>query len=687
MADITSAGRRACLALLWLAAPASTQEWWQLGGEGGLDWEGIQQHQIMADLTTAPGALQPRRFLPDENVPPVLGRWYERRFPDRLGAREYRIGDPRLWIDVNLTWTMPMAVLDWVDGDPTTLSGATLFEPYMFTMDFGAPIPVERIVLTVPDGRSPGTDEPYRPYWIPRAFEVWGAADDEVSRLEEISGFTWSRYDLPRLEKRLLQATTNTDSVISLEFDSFELLQQVRLHTIADALDAGGRDVVGRFILSEWEVFANGFAPDVTWESGVIDLARDVALGRVHFGVSRWRLNPRTGELSPALDSEAKVVLEMRSGQDPTPIIYNTYDDLGQLVEVPEEKWVTLGSRRVIEDPYGRIQQAGAVPGNKGPVVEDLEMWGPWSQPITASGTHPRLPWGQYLKLRASLTSPSPFEFARIDSVRVDVAPLLADRVVAEVAVQDELHPPGQVAMAEAGLPTEFVLDLKAEFDDDRAGFDGVRVFTPGPARLLWLEMGPDADGLERRDPEPPAADPSGLTVLLPARVTRTGDRQVRMGIETALYGLATEFSGEVFNRGEEDLVQRIEGGDAGESLGTNQLGVIGARLSESRVLGDLALEPRVLTPQGDGFSEEVRIGYVLFRATAPEVRVSVHRLDGARVWTRTLGPRAPGSHGETWTGEDDSGRLVPPGTYVTRVEVDTDEGTEARMAVLGVAY
>ena len=82
------------------------------------------------------------------------------------------------------------------------------------------------------------------------------------------------------------------------------------------------------------------------------------------------------------------------------------------------------------------------------------------------------------------------WEFARLDSLALEFAPLLAGRVLGEVAAVGDLHPEGAVAEVPAGGRVELVCDIGARFTDSaQAGFDAVRVLTPAEGVLHGLRM------------------------------------------------------------------------------------------------------------------------------------------------------------------------------------------------------
>ena len=135
-------------------------------------------------------------------------------------------------------------------------------------------------------------------------------------------------------------------------------------------------------------------------------------------------------------------------------------------------------------------------------------------------------------------------------------------------------------------------------------------------------------------EPDSIVNEESGFVVFLPRRLSPEGDRRLRIGLETVLYGEAGVFGGEVFNRGEQRLLQRVEGGDVSEELGSNQLLVVASASSATGVLGEMEAGRGAFTPQGDGVNDQLSIQYTLFRVQqASEVKVGIYALDGRRVW------------------------------------------------------
>ena len=607
---------------------AAQENWWRLGGEGGVSWTEVADFSLMTDDSTAAGALQPFELKPDENLLPRLGPWQPFRFTfDPV----YHPGHPRLWLghgnfllksrDENLGnygILYQADLLVFVDGDPATYverrdevadrrsrppSGSSFY----YTIDMGAQVPVERFVFYPPEGVSPDSDQPFRPNYVLKSFNLTARQDEGGIMEEEMArGFRWrgAGFCCP-LENQLAYREANRDSVTEVRFP-LQNLRYLRLLEVPDGVTLDDQPIVVQSAYAEMEVYGRGFAPTATLISSIS------------------RLEAR-GATVPAV-------------------------------------------------------------GFRGPVVEDLKNWSFWSVPLEESGQHPHLPWGRYFQLRVQLETDAFFDFARLDSLQIEIAPLLADRVVGEVVLEEDHQPQGGRVRVPAGEKKSFVYDIGVEFSSaDRTGFDVVRVMTPAEAEFGWLEIGEPLGAVE---PDSIVNEESGFVVFLPRRLSPEGDQRLRIGLETVLCDEAGEFGGEVFNRGEQSLLQRVEGGDVSEELGSNQLVVVASASSARGVLGDLEVGSRAFTPQGDGVNDQLSIQYTLFRVQqASEVKVGIYALDGRRVWQAQPEAQAAGRHTARWDGRDGAGQLVGSGIYLARVEVETDKGSEIRLQSVAVAY
>lgn len=650
---------------------------WRLGGENGLPWNEATDFSLMIDDSTAAGALQPFELKPGENLLPRLGPWEPWRFPV---DPQFRSGHPRLWTDINHNsiYESTASAL-FVDGDPSTYVERRDREEIFYTIDLGTQLPVDRFVFTTPEGVSPESDEPFRPNYVLRSYSLTASQTESGVMEEELQrGFFWrGAGPCCSLGIPLAFEERNADGVTEVNFP-LQNLRFFRLIAIPDGFTLLGDAIVTRSAFAEMEVYGRGYAPVATWESQVIDLGREVNFGQMDFAVSKWR---KEGEQLAALaegDGAVRAQVEIRTGRDDTPTAYFGFDDLGANVEVTKRQWDRL-------IPLESRGSTIAV-GYRGPVVEDLENWSFWSLPLTESGQHPRMPWGRYMQLRVRLDTDEVWDFARLDSLQVEIAPLLADRILGEVVLQEDLLPQGRRVQVTTGEMKQYVYEVGGKFSsDDRSGFDALRVLTPAEAEFGWLQMG---EPLAAVEPDSVVVEENGFVLFLPRPLSPQGDHKLRIGLETVLYSEAGEFGGEVFNRSEQSLLQKVEGGDVSEELGSNQLLVVASALSQRGVLGEVMAGAGIFTPQGDGVNDQLPISYTLFRVRqASQVTVAVYALDGRRVWQARPGTQSAGRHIVRWDGRDEAGQSVPPGVYMAGVEVTTDKGSEVIVRSVAVVY
>ena len=630
----------------------------RLGGtEPWAEW--TWQNRMMDDATD-PSVLQPRELKPGENLLPQLGPWYRWRSP---GESTYRLGDVRIWRGIN--YLRPRAEpRDFVDGDPTTFFAAQTYSESneFYTIDLGVPAPVDHFAFYPPEGRDALTQEPYRPNFAFKKYELSGSLDPVGVAKEE--GTHYRPLDI-----LLASVDLNTEAVVHIEFP----LQYLRFLRIYFFPEIGS--FYNKFALAELEVSGRGFPPQAVWTSQVIDLGQTVNIGRVRFGASKWR---RDGDqLVAAPDAPTSAQVEIKTGLDPTPTGYHGYDDIGQLVEVTQSVYERLKQRIWPWDP--------PAVGWRGPIIDDADNWSFWSPPLRHSGELPRVPSGRYLQLRLTLATETLWEFTRLDSLVIAYSPLLAERVIGEIAAASDLQPIGHIAEVPAGEKIELVCDLRAEFAAEQAGFDAVRLILPSEGALLGLETG---DPLQSVAADSVIAEPEGLAIYLPEPIRDGGAQTLRLHLETVLYTASGTVQAEVFTRDGKSLPQQVEGGNASDALGTNQLRLVAIGGALNEVLGAIEVRPTAFTPQGDGINDHVAIHYNLFRLLTPaEIELEIYALDGRSTWRQTLGAQRNGRHQAIWNGRDEENQLVAPGIYIVQVRAQTDQGQWTQERSLAVVY
>lgn len=649
---------------------------WHLGGKNGADWRELTFLSVLMDTSTVAGSIQPFELKPDEDIVSQLV-WTRYRTPIDL---DYVVGKPRTWRAIGEVARPGNSTnpIEFIDGDRETHysikdwdGGGHIWGMWgeFYTLDFGTLIPAERFVWLPAEGVDPFSQEPYRPNYSLKRYELTGSND--VALVNQMEARTPAQVYYQPLDILLNSSDQSFAEVTNMDF-SLHYLQFFRIRPIP-----GDNGRWPRFSAADFEVYGRGFVPHPRWVSTVIDLGQIVNIGQVHFGVSQWRKEDG-GEPVPAPGAPTRVKVEIKTGLDDTPIAFQTYNDLQQQVEVSRSDYERLKPRVFPWDPPSV--------GWRGPIIDDQTNWSFWSSPVRQSGQRPRVPLGRYLQLQIQLETDELWAYARIDSLLIEASPLLADRVLGELARAEDLHPESQLVQAEPGERIELVCEIRAEFSGvGQSGFDAVRLLTPSASTFLELLMG---DPLVPVEPDSLTIEANGFVVFLPQAVQQSSDDHFRVRFATALFGVADQINAEVFERAGDSLPQGVEGGDVSDEIGTNQLRIVAQSGSVSSVLGQLAIQPAVFTPQGDGINDQLAIDFTLFQILQDtQVAVDIYSLSGDRVRQMRVDEARSGRQQTVWDGRDDAGRTVPPGLYLVRINIKTDRGSNARVQPIAVAY
>ena len=113
------------------------------------------------------------------------------------------------------------------------------------------------------------------------------------------------------------------------------------------------------------------------------------------------------------------------------------------------------------------------------------------------------------------------------------------------------------------------------------------------------------------------------------------GRRGSRSQFDATIFGFATFFNGSIANASFENSWQRVDDGDANGVLGDSEQTVILA-LEGSEVLGDIALDREVFTPNADGINDEFAVRFPLMRVASttlgPGANIRSQRPSRARI-------------------------------------------------------
>jgi len=655
---------------------------WKMGGSG-LPFVGNDSARVMIDFEAFSTSIQPKLVTSDSTVFIFLEDWSPRKNPDELGFVD---GErPRAWKGSNGTSSTVDNALNLIDGTGATYNPVTsnsIANEY-YTIDLGVPVPLFRFAMRTPDVgffRSDGT--PLDQDAIP-AFEVSIAPDtnNDVLNTSNPIGVV------------ITEALENVRPVIIADF-SLQYIRYVRYKRKNSVLDAFANQSVGssgtarKGTVSEFSLYGAGIPQRANYKTTILKLDNVVNFGRLF-----WRITPMRivdGVAVEAPDANVWAEVEARTGVDPIPELYYEFTDMGTRVIVTQERYqgVLKNQTNAITNPDGL---GGVVtlsvrpkPGIRAGIEADTENWTFWSFPTTESGQLLNLNRGSHIQLKIVLHSERFDEFARLDSLWIETSPILASRVLAEVARLDEPSPVRGVAEVALGEATNFVYDIKAQFGSGESGFDALRIHT-GSDRTEF--KGLSIDGV---DVEPVSAvvEGSSIVIQLANRVSATRNPSIRVQFSAEVFDFARTFTGEVFNVGSGDLPQPVEGGDASELVSTNGLRVLASSNASPDLVQNLRLSSGVVTPNGDGINDELIISYALFGLPQNvPVQLEVFTLDGRRVAFVEKGVQGSGPQTLNWDGRGADGDILPPGMYLLGVSIASESNSDSQMRPIGIAY
>ena len=652
----------ACALLPW-RAPADDLRTLTFGGRAGESWGDWVDLNVMADHAIAAGALQPRELLPGQNLLHELFNshtWHIFQEPVDVFWED---GIPRMWRwnrNHNTRGGYFFKPEDFFDGDPATYTSMLKDWEYAewYTLDLGARVPLQRFVIQAPPDSVTYRDGTPLAREIPPDGELSGSPDETEISTEGHLSPRQEHHNYQPLRFLLGRVSQNIHAPIELTFPR-RYLRYLRWRSYnvgTPGLDWGAGD---NWIYAEFEAYGSGFAAEARYRSRVIDLGEPATAARVVLHASRWRR--REGRLEPAADARARAGVRIRTGTDPDPRSYFTWNDQGEIVEIDRAGHQALKAR---DGPL-----TDKFVGWKGPVGDDLEHWTPWSSPLSEPETVLEMPGGRYLQFEVEFTTPVPEEGARLDSLAFAIAPLLVPDLAAEVGVTGDLAS-ARLARVPLGEPVDLTCAVRARFPERAGGFDALSISTPSPPLLRRLRIG---DPLVEVRPDSVAADAGGLTVYLPQRIEE--DAELRLDLTTTFFTVSTRLKGQVFDRRRPGVRQLIPEGDATGEIGSDRLRVVAATEAVPRTVGGVELRPPVFTPDGDGVNDRLMVAYSLFGVTEADVEIVFYNLAGRPVRRLVLPGQRAGPNEAVWDGGDEAGRRVPPGLYLCRVRATTGRG------------
>jgi len=503
--------------------------------------------------------------------------------------------------------------------------------------------------------------------------------------------------------------------------------------------------------IGEFEVFADGFVSEATyitdpqslpsatlgrifWEEDWLgDPGRSRVVVSVQTGVNTEPLKLfRINKFETVVEwkEEGAIVVDRRPGSKTfnQTVDLNSPDfnldsrDIFSVLPAEERAAVRLS----------RVEYQALAGPSRSRVEPDLEFWSGF-QPVQNGGLINSPSGKSYFQLKIDFFSDSPEAARIVRNLRFEYStPQIIDRIVAEIAPAVDVV---------AGRDTAFVMALKAQLEAENDGFNRLQILTP--ARIDGVEgFAVDlGDGqvqqLERVAFEDAPALPGegqfkeilldddqfvvGFPTIRPAETGESREVLLRLRFTGRVIDFRTSFGGNTFLdtlgaerareytangilvKGDQEagpdtlaffLPQPIEAGDVLNLLETDQLedrnslSVIADISSQSEnLVTNLRIRPSPFTPNGDGINDEVVIAYDVQRLlTSRPVHLEVYDLSGRRVKgiERNL---SSGGYSQTWDGQDEGGKLVPPGVYVLRISAEADHAGKDQLRLISVVY
>ena len=645
---------------------------WQLGGSG-LAWSQSDSMRIFVDVSDA--AIRPVYIRPDASAFSHLRGWKPLREPREIDFVDGEV--PRSWKGSQGNETTAHNGTYMVDGDSMTFNPpvSSSAGSVWYTIDLGVPIPAHRFgFFTPPRGyRSDGT--PFALDAVP-AYEVSIAAEGAPDWLDD------GPYE--PIGQVIASVSENFAPRVQIEFPRqyVRFIRYKRLESILDQAQGltseVGSGAAFAGTIGDFELFGQGVPRRAIYRTDIFDLGQSVNWGRLHWAATPMRMV--AGQLVEVDAADVGVEIEVRTGRDGDPNIYYEYTNRGGEQVV---------SRARYEFELQPRYRAGLVreprPGMRASIQYDRDNWSYWTSPISASGSALDLRGGSHIQLRIALMSDDFESLLRLDSLWVDTAPLLAQRVIAEVVRADDPHPARGFTEVEAGRQTDFTCAIRADFQGGENGFNALRIRTGSETVFRSLAIGSALQTVEPLRVEQRDGD---LVVHLPQRIDADHPQTVYVGFSASVYALAWTFDGEVFDAAGQLLPQPLEAGNASDEIGTETLRVVVSQASSGSVLRSFELSSAVLTPNGDGVNDVVDVRYALFQLPeAVPTALCIYGLGGQRLVRVPNAVQRAGPQQVRWDGRDEAGRLLPPGLYLVGIEVVGDGASMRQFSPLGLAY
>ena len=384
----------------------------------------------------------------------------------------------------------------------------------------------------------------------------------------------------------------------------------------------------------ELQVFGEGFPREITLGSPILDLGE-----RRNFGAVEWE------GLVPA-----GTRLEIRS---------RTGDEV-----VERQVFTDRNGKQVTERAWGKL-----IPSFRGP-IDTLQSvggdWSPWSTSYETSGERFQSPSPRrYVELRVDLLTDQPEAAPTLVWLQLTHTPPLALRALGEI-FPSEVRP---------GVVQEFSYFVRT--DSASAGFDGLSLEASAPPTFVDAFLSSQRVDVERSETE------RGFRITMPRRVR--GGELLELRFTSAVFLHGTRFEAFLEDSRLPDDRQRVDEGDATPDVASNT-NIVGLPVGDD-LLANVVFMARVISPNGDGVNDELRIDVDVVNVLLPrQLTLEIFDLAGRQVYRERQLVEA-GRQQLRWEARDTGGRTVPPGVYVVKLNISGDARSESVRRTVAVVY
>jgi hypothetical protein len=170
---------------------------------------------------------------------------------------------------------------------------------------------------------------------------------------------------------------------------------------------------------------------------------------------------------------------------------------------------------------------------------------------------------------------------------------------------------------------------------------------------------------------------PDSLIVDLPETVRRDG---VELDFNLVLKDNSTLISAFIGRSIQPGLWQPV---DPSKRSATTVL--LPSVAEKDQLIGNLLVRS-LITPNGDGIGDVAEIRFHVLKGNFP-AQVRIYSLDGTLVKLLEGQLQSDQSYLYTWSGDDNTASMVPPGIYLCDISLEAQSGTATQQRLIGVAY